>query len=170
MRAVGVVLSRNMAPFSLAMMMCWMMLEGHVSLMAMCDAFKWFNGWTDDQRNSIDRQLINECFEEFRHFQYQIRHADDIGDVSTDCPVCCMSKPRIFISLDGNMGLVRKRKFCTPRGNCYLSLVNPYQSSKRVYTHFPPYPIIFKKFFLTTTLCLDPRGIVQHATTSFCNY
>nr|XP_054764646.1 uncharacterized protein LOC129271292 [Lytechinus pictus] len=87
-----------------------MMMEGQISLKAVCQAIGNHSCLDPNEVNLLYRCMVGECMEQFRFFRHMIR---TLGDVEQEincmeCPACPQNGP-VFISLDANFGLVRKK-------------------------------------------------------------
>eukprot|EP00795_Rhopilema_esculentum_P002632 gene2632-828_t len=89
-----------------------LMLECHVSLFGMANSMRWRNGLSKTQATSIYRLLVNESFEEYRHFHYRYETfrfiCPEVDDGAT-CMVCPKENGKIVLMLDGTFGCVRKQ-------------------------------------------------------------
>ncbi|XP_072030630.1 uncharacterized protein [Amphiura filiformis] len=87
------------------------MLESRASLLSICHAIRWKNNLSAAECNTLYRGLVGETFEQFRHFQYNLRTMEFLSPTLVDdvsCPACPKDTGSKFISLDANFGLVRK--------------------------------------------------------------
>ncbi|XP_065068720.1 uncharacterized protein LOC135694019 [Rhopilema esculentum] len=73
---------------------------------------RWRNGLSKTQATSIYRLLVNESFEEYRHFHYRYETfrfiCPEVDDGAT-CMVCPKENGKIVLMLDGTFGCVRKQ-------------------------------------------------------------
>ncbi|XP_071815309.1 uncharacterized protein [Apostichopus japonicus] len=95
----------------------WMrvlLLETQSSLRAICHSLQWKNYMSDSETAYLYRTLTHETFEEFRFFHYKTERLPEeeegLYDDGSACPACPKKNDSIFVSLDANFGLVRKKK------------------------------------------------------------
>eukprot|EP00794_Sanderia_malayensis_P001316 gene1316-1462_t len=74
--------------------MASLLLESQVSVLGFVNAMRWKNSLSKKQSDSLYRLLVNESFEEFRHFYTALIHLDN---------------DQIVLMLDGTFGCVRKK-------------------------------------------------------------
>ncbi|XP_071851551.1 uncharacterized protein [Apostichopus japonicus] len=104
-----------------------LLLETQSSLRAICHSLQWKNYMSDSETAYLYRTLTHETFEEFRFFHYKTERLPEeeegLYDDGSACPACPKKNDSIFVSLDANFGLVRKK-------NAGTSLEPPKHASK----------------------------------------
>eukprot|EP00794_Sanderia_malayensis_P014806 gene14806-16345_t len=92
--------------------MASLLLESQVSVLGFVNAMRWKNSLSKKQSDSLYRLLVNESFEEFRHFLHCFDSPggllEDIDD-GADCLLCSEDNDQIVLMLDGTFGCVRKK-------------------------------------------------------------
>ncbi|XP_038047894.1 uncharacterized protein LOC119738130 [Patiria miniata] len=87
----------------------FLLLEGHMSLKGACQSLGCRNGLPLHEVNLLYLNLVSECFEEYRYFRYRCHNLNAVLDEDIKCPACPKENGDLFVSLDANFGLVRKR-------------------------------------------------------------
>ncbi|XP_072051845.1 uncharacterized protein [Amphiura filiformis] len=88
----------------------FLMLEGKISLHAFCQSLRWRNDLTAEQCSTLYTRLRGEPIGQYRFFKHQIRSTYTVSSEEriSNC-LACPKDGNIFISLDANFGLVRKK-------------------------------------------------------------
>ncbi|XP_078661810.1 uncharacterized protein LOC144905876 [Branchiostoma floridae x Branchiostoma belcheri] len=91
--------------------LCVLSMESQVSVEAFCQAVRWKNDLTRDEKNTLHRALSGECIAEYQHYRDRMKTMRDLSpllDDDTGCPACTKADGELIVAIDANFGLVRK--------------------------------------------------------------
>ncbi|XP_066271123.1 uncharacterized protein [Branchiostoma lanceolatum] len=91
--------------------LCSFSMVSHVSVEAFCQAVRWKNRLTLDEKKTLHRALTGESIAEYQHYRDRLTSMQDLSpllDDDTNCTACSEADGEQIVAIDGNFGLVRK--------------------------------------------------------------